>query len=116
MTIEQFAEKHRLRVTRDDCNDQVILGSRGHLYFDGEDLCLMALDTRLRVRSKWEACGGKLWLGAISRDERNRGAQDVKIFGVTNARAATAMVRCRVKRILSEEEKAKLIERLPVPK
>jgi len=29
---ETFAEQHRLKVTRDECNDQVIQGRRGHLY------------------------------------------------------------------------------------
>jgi hypothetical protein len=112
MTIEQFAEKHRLRITRDDCNDPVIVGSRGHLYFDGEDLCLMAIDTRLKYPAKWEACGGKLWLGDVSRDAQNRGIQDVKIVGVTKPGAAIAMVHCRIRRILSDEEKARLREQL----
>lgn len=32
------------RVTRDECNDQVIQGGRGLLHFDGPDLCLMVPD------------------------------------------------------------------------
>jgi hypothetical protein len=41
---ETFSEQNRLKVTRDECNDQVIQGRRGHLHFDGAELCLMVLD------------------------------------------------------------------------
>ena len=61
--IETFAEQHRLKVTRDECNDQIIQGRRGHLYFDGAELCLMILDGPVRARSVLEAIGGKLWTG-----------------------------------------------------
>ena len=52
---EVFAEQHRLRVTRDECNDQVIQGRRGHLYFDSAELCLMVLDGTPAIRSKWKS-------------------------------------------------------------
>jgi hypothetical protein len=42
--IETFAQQHRLKVTRDECNDQVIQGRRGHLDFDVTELCLVVLD------------------------------------------------------------------------
>ena len=58
--IETFAEQHRLKVTRDECNDQIIQGRRGHLYFDEGELCLMILDGPVRARSVLEAIGGKL--------------------------------------------------------
>jgi hypothetical protein len=101
--IETFAEQHRLRLTRDECNDQIIQGRRGHLYFDGAELCLMVLDGKPANRSKWEALGGKLWMGDISEN-----AQDVKITGIQleNARQAIRMCRIRQKRILSPEELA----------
>jgi hypothetical protein len=37
--IETFAEQYRLKITRDECNDPVIQGRRGQLYFDGAELC-----------------------------------------------------------------------------
>ena len=35
MTLQRFAEEHRLRVSRDECRDHIIRGKRGHLYVDG---------------------------------------------------------------------------------
>jgi hypothetical protein len=75
--IETFAEQHRLKVTRDECNDQITQGRRGHLYFDGFELCLMVLDGKPSIPSKWKALGGKLWLG-----DKTEGVQDVKIIGI----------------------------------
>lgn len=106
-----FAEQHRLKVTRDECNDQVIQGRRGQLYFDGAELCLMVLDGDAAIKSRWAALGGKLWMGDISQHPKTgKRVQDVKITGIPlkNAKLAIRMVRAKTKRILSEEHKAKL--------
>jgi hypothetical protein len=98
---ETFAQQHRLKVTRDECNDQIIQGKRGHLYFDGALLCLMVLDGKRAIVSKWEALGGKLWMGDITD-----GLQDVKITGIPLEKAKAAIRMCRVKpkRIMSEAQ------------
>jgi hypothetical protein len=103
--IETFAQQHRLKVTRDECNDQVIQGKRGHLYFDGPELCLMVLDGKPAILSKWKALGCKLGLG-----DKTQGVQDVKITGIPleNARAAIRMCRIKPKRIMSDAQKAAL--------
>ena len=109
--IERFAEQHRLKVTRDECHDQVIEGRRGHLYFADRELCLMVLDGALAIRSRWAALGGKLWMGDISPHPRTgRRVQDVKITGIPleRARPAIRMAGCKAKRILSEAQKAAL--------
>ena len=100
---ETFAQQHRLKVTRDECNDQIIHGRRGHLYFDGFELCLMVLDGKPSIPSKWEALGGQLWMG-----DKTGGVQDVKITGIPleNARLAIRMCRIKPKRIMSEAQKA----------
>jgi hypothetical protein len=106
MTIDQFAEKCRLRITHDGCGDPIILGKRGHLYFAGGSLCLMVLDGAVANRSRWEAVGGKLWLGDISPNSTGRRVQDVKVEGIplAHAQAAIRMVRARQKRVLSAGE------------
>jgi len=43
MTITQFAEKHRLRVKRDPCGDQIAVGKTGHLFQFDENLMGLAL-------------------------------------------------------------------------
>jgi hypothetical protein len=89
--IETFAEHHRLKVTRDECNDQVIQGRRGQLYFDGAELCLMVLDGEPAIRSKWKELGGNLWMGDISpHPNTGKRVQDVKITNIPPENAELA--------------------------
>src|SRR5208282_6305585 len=51
MTIEQFAEKHRLKTKRDDDGTTIIPGRRGHIYeYDVDEgllgVCLMLKSAR----------------------------------------------------------------------
>ncbi len=101
---KQFAETHRLHVRRDECNDQIIPGKRGHLYFDGDVLCLMVIDGKPALQSKWAECGGKLWMGDASPNAKGQRVQDVKIFGVENPKAAIRMCRIKPIRVMSEAQ------------
>jgi len=113
MNLRAFAEMFRLRIRLDECGDPIIPGRRGQsqLYFDGDEdgeLCLMVLDGPLAQRSRWQALGGKLWLGDISPHARtNQRVQDVKITGIPleNAKLAIKMARVKVKRRLSEADR-----------
>jgi hypothetical protein len=109
-TTETFAEQHRLKVTRDECDDQIIQGRRGHLYFDGAELCLMVLDGKPAHRSKWKALGGKLWMGDISKNARGVRVQDVKITSIPleNARPAIRMCQIKPTRTMTDAQKAAL--------
>jgi hypothetical protein len=108
--IEMFAEQYRLKVTRDECNDQVIQGRRGHLYFDGAELCLMVLDGKRANRSKWKALGGTLWMGDISKNTQGVRVQDVKITSIPLESARLAIQMCQIKprRIMTDAQKAVL--------
>jgi hypothetical protein len=114
MTIEKFADMFRLRVVRDECGDKIIPGKRGHLYFARGALCLMVLDGAVANRRRWEALGGRIWIGDVSPDAIGRRVQDVKIQGIPseNAIAAIKMVRARQKRVLSAEQRATCLARL----
>ena len=103
---EQFAETHRLHVRRDECNDQIMPGRRGHLYFDGDVLCLMVIDGKPAIRTRWEALGGKLWMGDISPDKTGKRVQDVKVFGVTHPKAAIRMCGIKTRQVKSEAQLA----------
>ena len=107
MTIQTFAVTYRVRIKCDECGDQIIPGKRGHLYFDGSELCLMVIDGQPANRSRWAALVGKVWMGDISTNAEGRRAQDVWIRNIPleNAAAAIKMVRIRRKRILSAREK-----------
>lgn len=65
----------------------------------------MVVDGAPANRSRWQALGGKLWMGDISSR-----VQDVKVTGIPleNAAAAIRMVRARPKRAVSAEEAARL--------
>lgn len=56
-------------------------------------------------RSRWEALGGRLWMGDISPNATGRRSQDVKMesIPIENARAAIKMIRARPKRVLSPD-------------
>ena len=114
--IERFAQHYRLKVTRDECHDQVIEGRRGHLYFDGANLCLMALNARVSGMSTASIRGlsGKCWIGDIWRDEKRRGHRDVKVQWIPEAnwRKAIALCRVRARRIIPESERAAMAARL----
>lgn len=105
MTIRTFAEKHRLKVSRDECGDEIIQGRRGHLYFDCGDLCLMVTDGAVARRSAWAGLGGLLWLGDITG-----GVQDVSIRGIPLESAKLAIRMCRIsrRRVLSESHRKAL--------
>jgi hypothetical protein len=105
MNIHQFAEHFRLRIARDECGDKIIPGKRGHLYFAGSQLSLMVIDGAPANRIRWEALGGKLWMGDISPNSKGRRVQDIKIEGIPidNALAAIKMIRARQKRVLSAD-------------
>jgi hypothetical protein len=100
--FKNLAGKFGLRITRNECGDLIILGNLGHLY-PGDGLCAMAIDGKPTHQSRWDALGGKLWMGDISAGETGRKVQDVKIERIRlgNARAAIKMVGARPKRVLS---------------
>jgi len=119
--LESFAATHRLRVRTDECGDKIIPGKRGHLYFDAGRLCLMVTDGPPRIRSKWQALGGKLWMGAISPDAKDRRVQDVWIKNIPLENAKEAIRMCGIKRVreLSPAQEAvlqKARERSPIGK
>src|SRR5271167_52245 len=77
--LEVFAAKHRLKITLDDCRDQVIRGKHGDLsdFSDGEHLCATFWGngprfSRLRarrIRLALEGGYGQPWCGSIGDDE-----------------------------------------------
>jgi hypothetical protein len=75
----------------------------------------MVIDGPPLHRKRWEALGGKLWIGDSSLDATGRQVQDVKVDGIPieKAQVAIKLVRCRQKRVLSAEEREVLLARLP---
>ena len=112
MSLQSFARQYRLKIRLDECGDPVIPGRRGQsqLYFDGDQLCLMVIDGRRVLRPRWEALGGKLWIGEKSRSGSGW-IQDVKVTSIPleNAPLAIKLARVMKKRNISEEQRQVLV-------
>jgi hypothetical protein len=116
--LKAFAKRYRLKVREDECGDAIIPGRfRGadngrHLYFAGEELCLMVVDGLVTKRTRWESLGArKLWLGTISvgmlnAKMRNEKVQDVKVEGIPEAsyKLAIRLAGCKAKQTLSPKQ------------
>jgi hypothetical protein len=105
VTLEQIAQRHRVRARKDECGDPVIAGKKGQLYVDGEKVCLLLLDARPVKRSRLEALGGRVWQGDISPNRKGLRAQDAKVTGISQEKIAAALriTGCRRRRVLTEE-------------
>lgn len=110
MTIQRFAEEHKLRVSRDEYGDAVIRGKRGHLYLDGAALCAMWTDAPPMHRSRLAELGGSFWQGETGRDARGRRVQDAWVRGIKPAayRQAIRLVGAKQRRVMSPPQMAAL--------
>lgn len=106
--IETFAEQHRLKVTRDECNAPTIPGRRGHPYFDGAELCLMVLDGKPAIRSKMEGAGRQAVDGGYQQ-ERPRRAGSGRENHRMNAEEFVTVVKLHERR----SDTLKVLERPP---
>jgi hypothetical protein len=112
--LEDFARQYRLQTRLDECGDKIIPGRRGRSqYFDGDQLCLMVLDGPVAQPSRWNALGGKLWLGDVSGTGKSR-VQDVKVTGIpsSNAGLAIRMARVKPKRVMSQAQREQAAQAL----
>ena len=82
MTIERFAEEHKLKISRDDCGDAIIRGKRGHLYVDNGLLSAMWTDAPPMKQSRLAELGGTVWQGDIGSGAKGRRVQDAWVRGI----------------------------------
>jgi hypothetical protein len=109
MNIKDFAEKHRLKITRDACNDPVIKGRFGHIYEHDDNgalgVCLMFETTR-----KYNFAAKTLrGLGCTQRQDGN--SEGCLTFDTGNAAqwlAVLKFAKIKRRRVLSEAQKASL--------
>ena len=109
MTIDTFAEKFRLKITRDECGDRIIEGRRGHIYVDAGQVCAMWLNTTPILKTRLMPLGGKLWMGDVSLLHGKR-VQDIWIKDIRpeQIRLLIRLPGCKKKRIPSEAQLAVL--------
>ena len=110
MNIKQFANERRLKLRLDDCGDPVINGKFGHLYeYDDNELALCFMpgkDTAHLWKARRATCvNAGMTLrqngdveGCLSFDPRDK----------AQAKLAIQVVRCRVRRVATPEQIARL--------
>jgi hypothetical protein len=110
MTIQRFAEEHKLRISRDECGDVIVRGKRGQLYVEGGQLCAMWTDAPPMKWSRLAELGGTVWHGDIGRGAKGRRVQDAWVRGIRPEayRLAIRMVGAKQRRAMSPAQTAAL--------
>jgi hypothetical protein len=110
MTIQRFAEEHRLKVSQDECGDAIVRGRKGHLYVDNGLVCAMWTSAPVMMRSRLAKLGGRLWQGDISSDARGKGVQDASVRGIRPEayKLAIQLVGAKPRRVMSPAQRAAL--------
>jgi len=112
--IRSFAEKYRLYTKLDTDGTTIVAGKLGHIYEHSEtQLGLLFMPTAPRARL-WSATKAKgTAAGMLLR--QNAESEGTMLFDHNNpeqARLAVTLVRARPKRVLTEEQRSALSERL----
>jgi hypothetical protein len=122
MDISTFAEKHRLKTKVDECGESIIAGTYGQIYeYSTEELGVLFMPPPTHD----DPCGRwcpKIW-NKFKRDalaigmtlRQNADSEGALSFSPTDKaqiRLAMKMTKLRAKRIISEEQKAKLVATL----
>ena len=110
MTIQQFAEKYRLKNSREQCGELIVRGKHGHLYVDGGDLCAIWTDAPPMKQSRLADLGRTMWQGDISRGAHGRRVQDAWVRGIpTEAhKLAIRLVGAKPRRVMSPAQREAL--------
>ena len=103
MTIERFAEEHRLKISRDECGEVIIRGKRGQFYGDGVTICAMWTDAPPLKPFRLAQLGGTPWQGDISHDAKGRRVQDAWVRGIRPEayKLAIRLVAAKPRRVMS---------------
>jgi hypothetical protein len=110
MMIQQFAEKHKMKTSRDECGDLIIRGKRGHLYVDEGELCAIWPDAPPMKQPRLADLGREMWQGDIGRGAHGRRVQDAWVRGISRDKIPDAirLVGAKRKRRISDAQRASL--------
>jgi hypothetical protein len=116
MTLQAFAEDHRLTVRRDEANDRIIPGKHGHIWERGERFAVTLLDLTPR---KWNH-RKRLCLEEGMELDQDGDFEGTLLFDPTNAdqaEAAIGVAKIRKRKVPSEAQLRSLTEgRKPFPR
>jgi hypothetical protein len=110
VTLKRFADEHKVRISQDDCGDDVIRGKHGHLYVDAGVVCGMWTNATPMKPSNLATLGGSFWQGNISTDAKGRRVQDAWVTGIRPEafKQAIRLVGVKRRRVLSPAQRAVL--------
>ena len=115
MGLRTFAEKYRLYTKLDTDGTTVIAGKLGHLYEHSDtQLGLLFMPTVPRARL-WSVTKAKGTAARVLVVRQNADSEGTLLFDANSAeqaRLAVSLVRARPKRVLTEEQRSALSERL----
>jgi hypothetical protein len=100
MDIKEFAEKHGVKVQRDDCNDAVVIGRRPSHIYDGFADGRLGLFVWTPTARKWNSLRAKLQSVGLTV-KQSGSTEGCFTFDPTNtaqARAALKVVGARTRR------------------
>ncbi len=114
MDLRTFAEKYRLYTKRDTDGTDIVAGKLGHIYEHSDtQLGLLFMPSAPRARL-WSVTKAKGTIaGMVVR--QNGDSEGTLLFAADSpeqARLAVSLVRARPKRVLTEEQRSALSERL----
>lgn len=113
MTIEELAEKNRVRTAKDDCGDVVITAKLGNMFMHSDKI-VGAMFIPDNVNKGWTA-RRKEWLKAGATVIQNGDNEGTVIFPADRKdliKMSFKLLKVYRKRIVTPEAKAKLTERL----
>ncbi len=110
-TIQQFAERYRVKTRRDECGDTIIPGKTGHIadgFVAGLGICEMELTRKKwgNVRRKMEAAGF-----AVRQDADTEGVATFDPANKQQAKLALRLVRVKTRRQMASPSLAQLAVR-----
>lgn len=113
MTLEKFAQDHRVRLRRDQCGEQIVSGRAGHVYDTADGLRFGVL-LMFNSPRKWNSAKKKLEAGGftIRQDADCEGTALFCPSNMDQAKTAIEIVRARRIRQLTPQQRAIATERL----
>lgn len=114
MEMVHFAEKHRLKITNDDCGDAIISGKHGHIYEYGSGKLGVCVLSRLGNAYRWNRIRKTFTLAGFEIVQ-NGDYEGCATFDPENVDQARTAIRCagvKPKRQVNPEARQTMIANL----
>lgn len=109
MNIKEFADKHRLKVKRDECNDPIIPGRFGHIY-EHDEKGQLGVYFEFSTARRWNFARQALVDRKLilRQDAQTEGTMLFDSSNLSQVSAICRFARLKTRRMLSEAQKRAL--------